>query len=162
MENILNGIADLVWPALALEATHVERCADCGGAHCGVAGALAGRLWADVEKAALVDVVMNATSALIGIFLIPALGMGWEYGPAQLIDRLIPIGMTFQIDWFAVYVIAVAVTTAIEASVVRWGFKIPLGQRRFWILFGANALSVGFAFVSVMLHPTPTPGAPMP
>ena len=38
-----------------------------------------------------------------------------------------------QIDWSA-FVIAVAVTTAIEACVVRWGFRIPLGLRRFSIL----------------------------
>ncbi|MGA2205827.1 MAG: hypothetical protein ABSG10_03755 [Terracidiphilus sp.] len=61
--------------------------------------------------------------------------------------------MTFQIDWLAAFVIAVTVTTAIEASVVRWVFKIPLGLRRFSILFGANAVSVGFAFVSAMMHP---------
>lgn len=110
------------------------------------------------RKAIVVDVVMNAASALIGIFLIPALGMGWEYGPGQLVRTLIPIGMTFQIDWLAAYVIAVAVTTAIEAAVVRWGFRVGLGARRFAILFGANAVSVGFAFVSVMVHPSPLPG----
>jgi hypothetical protein len=162
MENILNGVADLVWPALALEQRMLSVVPIIAGLIVEWLALWLGGFGLTWKKAALVDVVMNATSALIGIFLIPALGMGWEYGPAQLIDRLIPIGITFQIDWFAVFVIAVAVTTAIEASVVRWGFRIPLGPRRFSILFGANAVSVGFAFVSVMLHPTPMPGAPMP
>jgi hypothetical protein len=105
------------------------------------------------KKAAIVDVVMNAVSALIGIFLIPALGMGWQYGPGQWIEKFIPIGMTFQIDWLAAFVIAVCANTVIEAAVVRWGFRIALGVRRFAILLGANAVSVGMAFVSVMLDP---------
>jgi len=154
MGNLLNGVADLVWPALALEQRMLSILPIVAGLIVEWLALWLGGFGLKWNKAALVDVVMNATSALIGIFLIPALGMGWEYGPGQVVDRLIPIGMTFQIDWLAVYVIAVAVTTAIEASVVRWGFKIPLGLRRFSILLGANAVSVGFAFVSVMLHPS--------
>ena len=161
MGNILNRVADLVWPALALEQRMLSLVPITAGLIVEWLALWLGSFGLTWKKAAVVDVVMNATSALIGVFLIPALGMGWEYGPAQLIERLIPIGMTFQIDWLAAFVIAVAVTTAIEAAVVRWGFRISLGMRRFSILLGANAVSVGFAFVSVMLHPTPMPGPPM-
>jgi len=158
MANLLSGVADLVWPALALEQRMLSVLPIVAGLIVEWLALWLGGFGLKWKKAALVDVVMNATSALIGIFLIPALGMGWEYGPAQLIDRIIPIGMTFQIDWLAAFVIAIAVTTAIEASVVRWGFKIPLGLRRFSILLGANAVSIGFAFVSVMMNPAPMPG----
>jgi hypothetical protein len=152
--NEWNLAADLVWPALAL----VERMLS-------VAPIVAGlivewlALWlggfgVTWKKAAVVDVVMNGASALIGVFLIPALGMGWEYGPGEWIEKIIPIGMTFQIDWLAAFVIAVSATTVIEAAVVRWGFRITLGARRFAVLLGANAVSVGIAFVSIMLHPS--------
>lgn len=154
----LGGVADVAWPALALEQRMLSVVPIVAGLIVEWLALWLGGFGLTWKKAIVVDVVMNATSALIGVFLIPALGMGWEYGPGQLVDRLIPIGLTFQIDWFAVYVIAVAVTTAIEAAVVRWGFRIRLGTRRFAILFGANAVSVGFAFVSVMMRPAPMPG----
>jgi len=150
---IPNSLADVVWPALLLEQRMLSLVSIVAGLIvewlalwlCGF-----GLTW---KKAAVVDVVMNTASALLGIFLIPLLGMGWEYFPGQLIENALNVGTFSAINWLATFVIAVAVTTAIEASVVRWGFKIALGQRRFWTLFGANAVSVGFAFVSVMLYP---------
>jgi hypothetical protein len=153
MGNILSGVADLVWPALALEQRMLSVVPIVVGLIVEWLALWLGGFGLKWKKAALVDVVMNAASALIGIFLIPALGMGWEYGPAQWIEKFIPIGMTFQIDWLAAFGLAVCVTTAIEAAVVRWGFKITLGVRRFAVLLGANAVSVGIAFVSLMLHP---------
>ncbi|HVN93867.1 MAG TPA: hypothetical protein VMT38_09225 [Terracidiphilus sp.] len=158
MGNSLDRIADLVWPALALVQRMLSVVPIVAGLIVEWLALWLGGFGLKWKKAIVVDVVMNAASALIGLFLIPALGMGWHYGPGQLIDRLIPIGMTFHIDSLAAYVIAVAVTTAIEAAVVRWGFKIRLGARRFAILLGANAISVGFAFVSVIMHPAPLPG----
>lgn len=154
MANIVNLLADVVWPALALVQRMLSVLPITAGLVVEWLALWRGGFGLTWKKAALVDVVMNAVSTLIGIFLIPALGMGWEYGPAQLVDRIIPIGMTFQIDWLAAFAIAVCVTTAIEAAVVRWGFRIALGMRRFWVLFGANAVSVGIAFVSVMMHPS--------
>jgi hypothetical protein len=154
----LSGVADLVWPALALEQRMLSVVPIITGLIVEWLALWLGGFGLTWKKAIVVDVVMNVASALIGLFLIPALGMGWEYGPEQLVDRLIPIGMTFQIDWLVMYAIAVAATTAIEAAVVRWGFRIRLGTRRFAILFGANAISVGFAFVSAMMHPAPMPG----
>ncbi len=159
MGNTLNVVADLVWPALALEQRMLSVVPITAGLVVEWLALWLGGFGLTWKKAAVVDVVMNAASALIGIFLIPFLGMGWERGPEQLIDKLVPLGMTFQLDWLAAFLIAVAATTAIEASVVRWGFRIVLGLRRLSILLGANAVSVGIAFVSVMLHPTPMPGA---
>ena len=153
MGSVWNLVADLVWPALALEQRMLSVVPIVVGLIVEWLALWFGGFGVTWKKAAVVDVVMNAVSALIGIFLIPFLGMGWEYGPAQWIEKFIPIGMTFQIDWLATFAIAVAATTAIEASVVRWGFRIALGVRRFAILLGANAVSVGIAFVSVMLHP---------
>ena len=35
----------------------------------------------------------------------------------------------------------------------RWGFNIPLGSRRFWILSAANLTSVAIAFASLWTRP---------
>ena len=57
-------------------------------------------------------------------------------------------------NWAATFAMAVFATTAIEATVVNWGFKIQLDRRRFWILCGANGLSVAVALASLWMHPT--------
>jgi hypothetical protein len=46
----------------------------------------------------------------------------------------------------------VLLTTAIEAAVIKWIFKIPLHRWRLWILCAANGLSAGIAFVSLILQ----------
>jgi len=105
------------------------------------------------KKAAIVTVVMNAISSLVGIPLIPFLGFVWEIFPGAIIQKSLHIGTFNPITWIATPILAVFATTAVEAVVVRWVFKIALGQRRFWTLFGANAISVGIAFTSLFLHP---------
>ena len=146
-------LADVVWPALLLEQRMLSVVPIVSGLIVEWLALWLGGFGLTWKKAALVDVVMNAASALIGIFLIPLLGMGWEYFPAQIIEKAFNIGTFSQINWLATFVLTVFATTLIEAGVVRWGFRVALGIRRFWILFGANAVSVGIAFVSVMLHP---------
>ena len=144
-------LADIVWPALVLEKRMLSLVPIVVGLIvewlalwlCGF-----GLTW---TKAAVVDVVMNTVSSLAGILLIPALGMGWEYGPGQLLRRIASLGSLSDIDWLATFAIALLVTTGVEALVVRWGFRIPLGRRRLAVLLGANFASVGFAFVSVIL-----------
>ncbi len=91
------------------------------------------------KKAALVDVVMNAASAAAGIVLIPLAGF-------PLIFVLLGT-LNFLLSYF----LAVLVSTAIEAAVIRWLFKIPLHRRRLWALCGANGLSTGIAFISILL-----------
>ena len=76
MGNILSGVADLVWPALALEQRMLSVVPIVVGLIVEWLALWLGGFGLKWKKAALVDVVMNAASALIGIFLIPALGMG--------------------------------------------------------------------------------------
>jgi hypothetical protein len=96
---------------------------------------------------------MNAVSSALGIVLIPALGFMWEMFPGAVLYKLFNVGTFNPGTWAATFLIAVIATTAIEAAVVLWGFKIPLGRRRFWILFAANCVSVAIAFVSLWIHP---------
>ncbi len=146
-------IADMVWPALLLEqrilsvipitaGLLVEWLALCFGGF--------GLSW---KKAAVVDVVMNAVSTGVGVVLIPALGFAWEYFPGSVLYRVFNVGTFNPGTWAATFLIAVLATTAIEAAVVRWGFRVPLGHRRFWILCAANCVSVAIAFTSLWMYP---------
>ena len=94
------------------------------------------------KKAALVDIAMNAASAAAGIVLIPLAGFPLIF---------VFLGPLWGLNFFLSYLIAVLVSTAIEAAVVKWLFKIPLHRRRLWMLCGANGLSTGIAFVSLIL-----------
>jgi hypothetical protein len=105
------------------------------------------------KKAAVVDVVMNAVSTAVGIVFIPAIGLAWEYFPGLLLYKKFNIGTFNPGSWAASFLIAVLVTTAIEAAVVRWGFKVPLGRRRFSILCAANCVSIAIAFASLWMYP---------
>jgi hypothetical protein len=83
------------------------------------------------KKAAWIDLAMNVASAALGYVFIPSAGLLWGFG----------------LDLYLWYLIAVLLSTATEASVVKWLFKIPLHRRGLWILFGANGLSAGIALV---------------
>jgi hypothetical protein len=91
------------------------------------------------KKAALVDVVMNIASTVVGAVLIPRGGFLLTFRGFVEIHLLL---------W---YVIAVLLSTVVEAGVIKLGFKIPLHRWRFWILAGANGLSAGIAFVRLVL-----------
>jgi hypothetical protein len=105
------------------------------------------------KRAAAVDLVMNAASTAAGIVVIPALGFLWEIFPGLVVYKLFSVGTFNPGTWLATFVMAVLATTAIEAAVVRWGFKIQLGKRRFWILCAANAISVAIAFGTLWTNP---------
>lgn len=105
------------------------------------------------RKAAIVDVVMNAVSSLVGIILIPGLGFAWEVLPGLLLYKLFNTGTFNPGTWAATFVMAVLASTTIEAFVVRWGFSIPLGRRRFLMLSVGNIASVAIAFWSLWIHP---------
>jgi tellurite resistance protein TehA-like permease len=105
------------------------------------------------RKAVVVDVVMNAVSTGVGIVLIPALGLAWEYFPGLLVHKVFNVGTFNPGTWAATFVMAVLATTAIEAAVVRWGFKVSLDRPRFWILCAANGVSIAIAFASLWIYP---------
>ena len=105
------------------------------------------------KKAFVVDVVMNFVSAAVGAFAIPLLGLLWEVGPGSVIYKLFSIAMLNPISWSATFAIAVLTSTAIEAAVVKIGFKISLSAGRVCVLLAANSVSVAFAFVSIWNTP---------
>ena len=145
--------ADMVWPALILEQRIVSVIPITAGLAVEWLVLRFGGFGLSWRKAAIVDVVMNAASTLAGIVVIPALGLLWEFVPGLVLHKLFDIGTFNPGTWAATFVIAVLATTAIEAAVVRWGFKISLDKRRFLILCLANGVSVGIACASLWVRP---------
>lgn len=146
--------ADMVWPALYLENRLVSVWVI-------AAGFLVEWLFMffafrlPVLKSLIVTAVMNAASAVVGIAAIPLAGVLWELFPGSIMYLLFHTGTFNPVTWVATFFLATLVTTAIEALVVRYGFKISLGKRRLAYLGAANTASVGIAFISFIFWPPP-------
>ena len=153
IENFHLLLGDVVWPSLVLEGRLLSVIPISTGLVVEWFALAFGGFGLSWKKAIFVDLIMNAASSVIGIVLIPFAGLGWELSGGLLLEKVFNVGTFNPIAWIATFALSVAATTAIEAVVVRWAFRIPLGQRRFWILFGANTASVGIAYASLWLHP---------
>lgn len=104
-------------------------------------------------KTILMTVIANAVSAAVGLFAIPALGIGWEFGSHSA--GLKEIGWdTFSLaSWIATFVLAVAFNVAIEIAVYRYGFKLAIERRALLLVAAANIVTVGLAFLSLDVIP---------
>jgi hypothetical protein len=145
--------ADVVWPSLFLEQHLLSVLPISVGLVAEWLILYFGGFGLSWKKAVVVDLVMNTVSSIAGIFLIPVLGLAWEFGPGRLINRTFNVGTFNVASWTATLLFSTGASTAIESAVVRWGFKIPLGWRRFWMLCAANAISTGIAMASLWIHP---------
>jgi hypothetical protein len=145
--------ADVVWPALFLEKRLLSIWVISIGLIVEWLVLWLGGFGLSWKRAVVVDLVMNAASTIVGIVLIPLAGLVWELFPGVLLDKTLSLGTFNPITWTATLVLAVVLTTAIEAVVVRWGFKIALGWRRLWTLAAANLVSVSLAFGTILVHP---------
>jgi hypothetical protein len=145
--------ADMVWPALMVEQRLLSAIPITSGLIVELLALRFGGFDLSWKKAAIVDVVMNAVSSLAGIVLIPLLGFVWEFFPGIVLYKVLNVGTFNPGTWAATFIMAVLATTAIEASVVRWGFKITVDRRRFSVLCAANSVSVAMAFASLWIHP---------
>jgi hypothetical protein len=146
-------IADLVWPALVLESRLLSVAPIAAGLAVEWLVLYFGGFGFSWKKALVVDVVMNAASSIIGIVLLPILGIIWELFPGTLIYKALHTGTFNPITWIATFFLSVGGSTMVEAAVVKFGFKIPLGWKRFGLLSLANFLSTAIAFVSLWTHP---------
>lgn len=142
--------ADVVWPALFLETRLVTWWAIATGL---VAEYIFIRYLFEfsVRKAVVVDVCMNLASTLLGILLIPAAGIAWEFFPGIILYKVFNIGTFNPGTWAMTFLFAVAINAALESLVIRWAFKTNVSKRGFWGLFTANVVSVGVAFGSLFV-----------
>ena len=139
-------LSDVVWPALFLE----ERLLSVWII---VAGLFIEYffVWiiADLGavKAIWADIAMNAASTLLGIILIPVLGLLVALFPGELVGTFSPI------IWGLTFGIAVFLSTGIEYLVLWKAFKQNLSKKQLWLLVLANALSAGLALASFLVFP---------
>jgi hypothetical protein len=144
--------ADVVWPALYLE----SRLFSLWAIPAGLLAEFAFLRWwlrLSVWRAIVADVVMNAASALIGLFAIPIAGLAWESSLGQLVNKTFNVGTFNPAAWLVTCVFAVLINTAIEALVLRLVFKIRLTRAQTAGLGLANLVSVGLAMASLQISP---------
>ena|SRR5689334_6914078 len=98
-------------------------------------------------KSILADVVMNGASTLLGIILIPALGLVVAIVPGELVGTFSPVTLA------ATFIVSVFLNACIESFVLWKIFKQPFRKRLFWWITLANAFSVGIAFGSFLFIP---------
>jgi hypothetical protein len=144
--------ADMIWPALFLE-----------GRLLSVPVIIAGLLiefffvWRitdlGIGRAIFADLVMNATSTLLGVFLIPISGIIWEFFPGIFLYKWFNIGTFNPGTWVATFFFAVLINAVLETFVIAKVFRQKMGTRGFGWLCLANALSVGLAFASFLIFP---------
>ena len=127
--------ADVVWPSLYI-ATGMT------GMKVIITGLLIEvffvKFFTDIHwlRAAIITVVMNTVTCLLGIVLIPILGLLLEF-------VMYPVNQaTFHwTHWAASYLVIVLINTLIEGLVIKLTLKKSY-KKIFWWLFGANALSI--------------------
>lgn len=145
----------MVWPALYLE----TRLFTCWAIGIGLLFELfAIRIIFDTPwlRSAIASVTANAGSALLGLPLIPLAGIVWEFFPGSIYTSILGWGTFNPITWAATLVIACLLNALIEGFILRRLFKLPVGQKQFWLLALANAISVGVAFGSLFVVPVQT------
>jgi hypothetical protein len=73
--------------------------------------------------------------------------------PGLLIFKLLHWGTFNPVTWAATCFLAIFINAVLEGMVVRFVFKTTVGKKGFGGLAMANALSVGIAYVSILVSP---------
>jgi hypothetical protein len=96
------------------------------------------------SRCAVVDVAMNAASSFLNLIAVPVAILVWEL-PRLALNRVLHVDDTDPVNWVALLLIIAMIGALSEASVLHFAFKQRLGQKRFWVLFSANAACIGVA-----------------
>ena len=146
-------LGDVVWPALILEGRILTWYAIAAGL---AAEYLFVRSVTDLSLtwALAADVAMNAASTLLGVVLLPVVGLVWEFLPGRVINSVFNTGTFNPGSWLATILLSALLNTFIERFVLRGLFGQPVvGRRGFWLLFAGNVISVALAFASLFVLP---------
>ena len=146
-------MADVVWPALYLSDRLV--------AWYVIGAGLLVEYWfirkattLNWSEAIFADICSNGVSTLLGIVLIPTLGLLWEISAGGVINILFDTG-TFNIGtWIGTVLLAALANATIESAVLVYGFKQKWQRRLVLWMFLANVISVGLAFASLLVIAT--------
>lgn len=100
-------------------------------------------------RAVLISVIMNTSSTLIGIILIPAIGFAGTLLLGFLSEYIPALGNTFDTPlWIFSYLLTVFANVFVEGSTTQYAAKIPF-KKTFWWLLAANTLSV---LICILVH----------
>lgn len=145
-------IADVVWPALYLENRLLTWWAI-------IIGLLIEYVFIyyifrrSIQKTGIMTLVANSISTVIGIVLIPAIGIGWEIFPGIMMYKILHIGTFSPITWTVTLVFATLANGVIESLSYKFIFRENITKRIFWLICLANLASVGLALATVLLYP---------
>lgn len=144
-------LADVVWPALVLNARLFAWLPIVAGLFA-EAMVLLFAFNMPSQRALPAAIIMNALSTVLGLFLIPLAGLLWEIFPGLILYKAFHIGTFNLATWTATFLLAVLVNSAIELTVLEH-FGIPWIRKNFVLLGLANVLSVGLAYTSFVYSP---------
>ena len=146
--------ANVVWPALYLE----SRLFSWWAIGIGLLVEFLFIKWLfklSTKKASIAAVSANTVSAVLGIVLIPLVGILWEVFPGTVIYWAFNWSTFSPVTWCATFIMGCLINAVLEGAVYKkWfvpGFKFR--SKAFLWLLAVNSLSVGAAFVSLWLNP---------
>ncbi len=93
--------------------------------------------------------ISNAISAVIGIVLIPLLGIIWEIFPGIIMYKFFNIGTFNPVTYIATFFLAIVSNAIIEFLALRGIYKITFVRKKCLLIFMANLLSVSIALIPV-------------
>jgi hypothetical protein len=101
----------------------------------------------------------NAATAVAGLFILPYAGLFMELG---LHKSGLGAGIgwaTFSLTaWLATFILAVVINLAIELAVYKYGYRLKIDRRAFWLIAAANVITAAIAFVSLEFVQVPDYG----
>ncbi len=108
-----------------------------------------------VKKSIIAVVFANLLSSVAGIVLIPLAGIVWEIFPGSVMYWAFGIGTFNPVTWIATFILGCLVNGLLEGSVYKRWFvpEFRFKSKAFLWLLAANSLSVGAAFISLLLKP---------
>ena len=145
-------LADVVWPALVLSGYLLSAPVIVVGLAVEVA-CLRFLLAMSWRRSVVAGVTMNLVSCVLGILLVPLVGLVWEVVPGLVLYKVLNIGTFNPGTWLATFVMAAATNALVEAATLRFAFGIAFSRRVLAILTVANCASISVAVYFMWLHP---------
>ncbi len=96
-------------------------------------------------KSALISLVMNAVSAVIGYFALPLIGF-----VVEILLSVMSTATFHPTHWAVAYILGLAFNVLIEGATIKLIFKMPFKKNRIWLII-ANAISVIICIISMAI-----------
>ena len=101
------------------------------------------------SRAALLTLIANLVSTLLGLLAVPLLGVVWELTLGQVAMRILDAGTFNPAAWVGAFLLAAAFNALAEAVVLRRASKLTSWAKPWAAMAAANAVSVALAFWAI-------------